>query len=172
MTGRQHFSYRSARSGSLLAGIILVLVSEGIGIHLWLYSRKPWLAWLLTASTLSAIAWLASDYRALGRGAVTVDDDQVHLTVGRRFSLSLPRAAIATALTPTWRDLPEPGMPAAADYINLMKQATPNVLLQVVDPTVIKLPAGRSRTVRRIALHLDDPAAFLAALDLPAHIVR
>ena len=172
MTGQQRFTYRSARSGGLLAGIILVLVSEGIGIHLWVYSRKPWLAWLLTASTLSAIAWLASDYRALGRGAVTVGDDQIHLTIGRRFSLSLPRTSIATAVTPTWRDLPEPGMPAAADYINLMKQATPNVLLHLVDPTAVKLPAGRSRTVRRIALHLDDPAAFLAALDLPAHIVR
>jgi hypothetical protein len=53
-----------------------------------------------------------------------------------------------------------------------MKQATPNVLLELTEPTAIKLPAGRSRTVRRIAIHLDDPAAFLAALDLPAHIVR
>lgn len=165
MTDRQRFTYRSARSGGLLAGIILVLVSEGIGIHLWVNSRKPWLAWLLTATTLSAIAWLASDYRALGRGAVTVDDDQVYLDIGRRFSLKLPRTFISSVVTPTWRDLPEPGMPAAADYINLMKQATPNVLLHLAAPTVIRLPSGRSRTVRRIAIHLDDPAAFLAALD-------
>jgi hypothetical protein len=103
---------------------------------------------------------------------VKVDDDQVRLDIGRRFSLSLRRTSIASAVMPTWRDLPEPGTPAAADYINLMKQATPNVLLELTEPTAIKLPAGRSRTVRRIAIHLDDPAAFLAALDLPAHIVR
>ncbi|HMA20302.1 MAG TPA: hypothetical protein VKO87_05835, partial [Gemmatimonadaceae bacterium] len=115
MTEAQRFTYRSARSGGLLAGIILVLVSEGIGLHLWLYSRKPWLAWILTAMTLSAMWWLVMDYRALGSGAVTVDEIAVHLGVGKRYNFEIPSSAIASAVSPSWRDLPEPGMPAAAD---------------------------------------------------------
>ena len=97
-----------------MAGIILVLVSEGIGLHLYLYSRKPWLAWVLTLTTLSAIWWLAADYRALGTGAVEVDADVVHFRVGKRFNFTIPRTSIASAMVPTWRDLPEAGTPAAA----------------------------------------------------------
>lgn len=52
------FTYRSARSGGLLAGIMLVLVSEGIGIHLWVAKKSAGLAIALSAMTLSAIAWL------------------------------------------------------------------------------------------------------------------
>jgi hypothetical protein len=165
VTEAQQFTYRSARSGGLLAGIILVLVSEGIGLHLWLYSKKPWLAWILSAMTLSAMWWLVMDYRALGSGAVTVDENAVHLGVGRRYSFEIPATAIASAVSPSWRDLPEPGMPAAADYVNLTKQAQPNVLLTLRGPMEVRAP-GRKRTVSRVAIHLDDPDAFLAAVRL------
>jgi hypothetical protein len=76
----------------------------------------------------------------------------------------LPRSSIASATKPGWRDLPEPGMPASADYLNLMKQSTPNVLLTLSEPLRVKLPAGRSKGVKRIAMHLDEPNLFLKEL--------
>jgi hypothetical protein len=44
---------------------MLVLVSEGIGIHLWVAKKSAGLAIALSAMTLSAIAWLVLDYTAL-----------------------------------------------------------------------------------------------------------
>lgn len=140
---------------------MLVLVSEGLGIHLWLVHRHALLAWIFTLTTLSAMVWLALDYRAFGQGVVALESDELELKVGRRFDFRLPRASIVSATKPVWRDLPEPGMPASADYINLMKQATPNILLTLSDPVRIKLPAGRSKNVKRIAMHLDEPEMFL-----------
>ncbi len=55
-------------------------------------------------------------------------------------------------------------MPASADYLNLMKQSTPNVLLPLSEPLRVKLPAGRSKGVKRIAMHLDEPDLFLKEL--------
>lgn len=164
MRDERTFTYKSARSGSLLAGIMLVLVSEGIGIHLWAARKSLAVAFALTAMTLSAIVWLALDYIALGSGSLTLAGDALALKVGRRYNFDLPLAAISSAIAPTWRDIPERGMPEAADYINLMKQADPNVLVTLTSPLEIRMPGGRRRSLKRIGLHVDQPQELIAAL--------
>jgi hypothetical protein len=160
----EEFTYRSARSGSLVAGLGLAIAVEMVALHLWLAARHPVFAWLLTASSLAALLWLVADYRALGRGAVRLDDHALELSVGWRFALRLAPDDVATAVRPGWRDLPQAGTPAAAGYQNLMKPATPNVLLTLVAPTIARLPGGLRRPVQRLGLHLDEPDRFLTAL--------
>lgn len=158
------FTYRSARSGSLVGGLGLVIAIETAALHLWLAARHPVLAWTLTAGSLATLAWLAADYHALGRGAVRLDDDTLDLRVGRRLSLRLPRTAVLAAVRPSWRDLPAAGTPGAGDYLSLMKPAAPNVLVTLAGPATIRLPGGLARRARRLGLRLDDPDAFVAAL--------
>lgn len=158
------FTYRSAQSGALFAGIILAIAAETLVLHFLLAARHPIVGWTLTLSSLAAMAWLAADYRALGRGAVGVADDVLDLRVGRRFAVQLPVTTVATATRPTWRDLPTRGTPAAAGYLNLTRPADPNVLLTLGAPTMVKLPGGLRRSATRIALHLDAPDDFIAAL--------
>lgn len=160
----QEFTYRSARSGSLLAGVTMAILVETVVLHLWLVGRHPVIAWILTASSTGVLAWLIADYRAAGRGAVRLSNDVLQLQIGRRFDLRLPRADVATSVRPEWRDVPEAGTPAAARYLNLTKPATPNVLLTLVAPTSIRLPGGLSRSVQQLGLHLDQPEAFFVAL--------
>jgi hypothetical protein len=165
----QEFTYRSARSGSLLAGLGLALFVETVALHLWLATRHPVLAWLLTSASVGALAWLAADYRAVGRGALRLDDEAFEFRVGYRFAGRVARADIGAAVVrPDWRALPAAGTRAAADYVNLMKPATPNVLLSLDAPTTLRLPGGVRRSVRRLGLHLDDPRGFLTALALSA----
>jgi hypothetical protein len=158
------FTYRSARSGSLVGGLGLAIAVETVALHLWLAARHPIAAWALTAGSVAALAWLAADYRALGRGAVRLDGDSLDLRIGRRLALRLPRAAVAEVLRPTWRDLPTAGTPAAADYLNLTKPTTPNLLLTLAEPATVRLVGGLARRARRLGLRLDDPDAFIAAL--------
>jgi hypothetical protein len=160
------FTYRSARSGSVVGGLGLVIAIETVALHLWLAARHPVAAWALTAGSLATLGWLAADYRALGRGAVLLDGDTVDLRVGRRAAVRLPRTAVLTVARPTWRDLPAAGTPAAADYLNLTKPATPNVLLTLSAPTTVRLPGGLTRQARRLGVRLDDPDAFVAALGM------
>jgi hypothetical protein len=158
------FTYRSARSGALVAGIGAVIVIETAALHLLLRVHHPLAAWLLTVTSVSALVWIVSDYVALGRSALLLERDDVHLRIGRRYDVRLPRARIERAIRPTFRDLPTPGTNQGRDYVNMTKPATPNVLLLLREPTDVRLPAGMRRTVSRVALHLDDPDAFVAAL--------
>ena len=53
----QEFTYRSARSGSLLAGLGLALLIETVVLHLWLVERHPVLAWILTGVSVATLLW-------------------------------------------------------------------------------------------------------------------
>ena len=162
--GTTSFTYRSARSGSLVVGLGLAIVVETVALHLVLHARHPWLAWILTTSSLSAIVWLAGDYRALGSGAVRLEGDTLDVSVGRRVSVRLPLSTVQSVVRPTWRDLPAPGDRATGEFLNLTKPAAPNVLVTLVAPATVRIPGGLRRQVRRLAMHLDDPAAFVSAL--------
>jgi hypothetical protein len=159
------FTYQSARSGSLVVGLGLAILIETFVLHLWLGRAHPLLAWSLTATSVSAIAWLAADYRALGRGTVRIGVDALDLRVGRRAAVRVPLSAVATILPPSWRDLPAAGTPESRDYRNLMQPATPNVLVTLVAPAMIRLPGGVLRPAQRLGLRLDDPAGFIAAFN-------
>jgi hypothetical protein len=166
----REFTYREARSGSLVAGLGGAIVVETVALHLWLAAKHhPLVAWALTASSASALVWLALDYRAMGRGAVRVGHGRVDLRVGRRFALDLPADAVAAAVArPNWRDLPAAGTPAARDYLNLTRPASPNVLLMLAEPTTVRLAGGVTRRgVRRLGICLDDPTGFVAAVGSP-----
>jgi hypothetical protein len=158
------FTYRSARSGSLLAGIGIALLAETLVLHLWLVSRHPLIALTMTAISVATLAWLAADYVAMGRGTIRMDGEVLVLDVGRRFALRVPRASLASVVQPDWRDIPEAGTPAASDYLNLMKPAPPNVLLTLAEPSRVRIAGGIRRTVRRIGLHVDEPQRLVEAL--------
>lgn len=159
------FSYRSARSPAITWALAAVVVIESIPVHFAVAARHPGLAWALTVSSIAALVWLVLDYRALGSGLVRLHSDTLHLRVGRRFDITLPMASVARFLRPTFRDLPTPGTNEGRDYVNLTKPAAPNVLVVLHAPRRVRLTTGLHREVRRVALRLDDPEAFLQALE-------
>ena len=160
----RRFSHRSARSGAVTAGFGLAIAIETAVLHLWLAGRHPAIAWSLTLVSLATFAWLAADWRAMGRAGISVTAHAVELRIGRRFAADVPRTSITGVVRPTWRDLPEPGSPAAAGFVDLTKPAEPNVLLTLASPVHVRLPGGLRRPVKRLALHVDDPDGFVAAL--------
>ena len=158
----QHFRCASARSASLTAGFTFAILVETVGLHLWLVGRHPMLAWSLTALSVLTIAYLVSDYVALGKGGVTIGAETVTLDIGRRVTTSIARADVASVARPDWRDIPETGSTAARDFLNPTKPAQPNVLFTLRSPHTIRI-GPLSRTVTRIALHVDEPQKFLDA---------
>ena len=153
------FTVRTARSPSLIAAVAAVLVIETVVLHLLLVVRHPVLAWALTAGSVLTLAWLAVDFRAMAAGGVRILSYALDVRVGLRVRASIPRAQVASAVAPTWRDIPE----VPDGFLDATKPAEPNVLVTLREPAIVRV-LGVPRRVRSIALHLDDPAGFLAAL--------
>lgn len=155
------FSHRGARSTPLLCTLVFLVAGESAGVHFLLFRHSPVLASLLSFLGVCAIAWLIADHAALGRRSTTVTAEEIVLRVGRRASAVIPRALVASAVSPTWRDIPASPSPS---YLNPTKPAEPNVLLSLTEPAMVRLPGGLRRPVRLIGLYLDTPEAFIAAL--------
>lgn len=158
------FTYRTARSGALLSGLALAVGVETLVLHLWLAPRHPIVAWALTLGNLATLGWLVADYRALGREALTLGESTLEITIGRRGTTEVPLDLVASAVRPNWRDIPETGTPAAAHYLNLLKPASPNVLLTLTTPVSVRLIGGLRRSVSQLGFCLDAPDAFIAEL--------
>ena len=159
------FSYRTARSTAITTAIIAVVLIESVAVHFAVAIRHVTIAWMLTLSSLLAILWLVRDYTALGAGAVRLSANDVELTIGRRFDLSIPLTTIARVITPTFRDLPTPGTTQGDDFLNLTGPAAPNVLMALEEMRRVRITMWIGRDVKRIALRLDDPGAFIMAVE-------
>lgn len=153
---------RSARSGAIVSVFAMVLVVEALVLHLVLAVRHPFAAWGLTASSLSALAWLLADHVALGRSSLGVEGGDLSGAIGRRLRLDVPRDRIASAIQPQWQDLS--GL--RDGYVNATKPATPNVLVVFREPVGVRL-LGMPRRIVRLGVHLDRPDRFVEALARP-----
>ena len=91
--------------------------------------------------------------------------DELMVSVGSMWHLAVPRTALVSAeLLP---DIPisEP------ETLNLAKLlfTAPNLLLTFAEPVTVAGPYGIRRTVRRVAVYLDEPQPFVAAAGITSH---
>lgn len=153
------FTLREARSPGITAAIAAVVVIETAGLHLLLVARHPVVAWALTLSSLSLLAWLVRDYRKLAMAEIAVDDSTVTFMIGARFEARVPRESISGARAPSWRDPAPP-----REYLNATKPAQPNVVLSFEPAARIRLFGMVERPVTELGLCVDDAPGLVALL--------
>jgi hypothetical protein len=104
------------------------------------------------------LLWLLAAYHAFRARPVLVYPDRVLVRVSLFFSARVPRAAISSV---------EPCQPRgrAPGVARLTFGARPNVVLTLNEAVQIHGLLGRKKAATRIALHVDDPTAFVRALE-------
>ena len=149
-------------SASLLVGIGLALVVEGVALHVWIAPRSQFWAWMITVLNAATLVWLWRDYQARSRSELTLGGDEVVIALGNQLRCRFPRSRIASAEVATWRSVPDPDM--ARDYVNTAKPLEPNVLIVFREPVEARLSFGIRKRVTRLGLRVADPEQLLAEL--------
>ncbi|MBS0255243.1 MAG: hypothetical protein JSS36_08570 [Proteobacteria bacterium] len=130
-----------------------IAVAEMLAVHLFVVLKWPWLAWPLTWLTALSLVWLVGWIRSWARLPHELADGQLHLHMGSLRSIAVPIAQVARVVRQV--DAARLAQPGTRKLVPL---AYPNRIVELAEP----LP-GRRRT-RALAIRLDDPAAFDAAL--------
>jgi hypothetical protein len=159
------FALLGGVSASLLVGIGLALVVEGVALHAWIAPRSEVWAWTITAFNAATLIWLWRDYQARSRAGLTLGDDEVVVALGNQLHCRFGRSEIASVEPATWRSVPDPGM--ARDYVNGAKPFEPNVLIVLRAPAEARLPFGIRKRVTRLGLRLADPDGVISELRGP-----
>ncbi len=151
---RPGFAMRS--TGWLLyAGVFgFLIVVETAAAHIALVMWKPVIAWISTISSAYALVWLAGDAHAIRLYPVAIAGDTLRVMIGVRWRAAI-RLADITSVTETH------SVPDGALSLALIE---PTVLLTLRAPVEVVGLLGRRRRADRIALTIDDPRAFIAAV--------
>lgn len=153
-------TYRNSGFTAFAVVLGVALAVEAAVVHL-LASR--WSAraagWLLFFDCYALVMLLAHG-QAVRLRPTLLTTHTLQLNVGFVWHLTVPLAEL-TAVE-LLRDAPQP----AAGLLNLTKLlfTPPNLLLTFARPVTVRGPYGMQRTGRRVAVYLDEPQQFIAAI--------
>jgi len=142
---------------SILACIIVLLVAESIGLHLFVMRYSMTGAWIVTSVDVYGILWLLGDYQALRLRRTTIDESALTLRYGIRWDVTIERANIASIETvqSQWK---------RRRVLKVAILDEPRLLITLREPMVAHGLAGITKTIDAIALLPDDVEAFETAL--------
>jgi hypothetical protein len=153
---RRGFSVHRTHLSLAMHVVIIGLVAvETIALHLLLARATVVGAWISTGLSIYAVLWLIGDAHALRLGRVRIERDAVVIEIARRWAAVVPRRMIVAVRRET---------AIAPGTVNLAIE-TPTVAIELAAPITARGPFGLTRTGARLALTIDDPDGFIAALE-------
>ena len=151
--------HRESGFVTLMVAVGFLVLIETTSVHLVVGHWYPVAANWLTLLSGYTVLLLVAHIHAVRLCPLLLEPQALVVRVGFVWQVAVSRTAVvATAI----REAPAP----APDMLNAAKVllTSPNVLLTFAAPVVVAGPYGTSRTVRRLALHLDRPQELLRAL--------
>lgn len=151
--GRERFTYhRTAGWGAILVAFVVMIVSEGLAMHLFVARWSVRAAWLLSAASAYGLVWLIGDYRAMRRRTIDVDGGVLRIRLGLRWTATVPLGRIVEVdRRPAPPARKEPG------YLRVTPIDPPDLLLHLDSPVTVHGPFGIRKQVDRIGLAADTP---------------
>jgi hypothetical protein len=159
--------HREAALRAILPAIPLMIPGDFLLVHALFKGLAPWLRWTLHGSTVYAVLWLVGFYATLKARPHQVQEGWVDLHLGLLKSVTFPMSHILS-ISP----LPEfdDDWARHAHMKGMQKLvAKGNTIFELMlsEPVRVLGLLGPGRPTNRIAVSVDDPAAFLAALKQP-----
>ncbi len=153
-------SHRQSGFAALLATLAGLSVVEMAAAHLVVAHWWPRAAWLLTGLSAYSLLWLLAHGQAVRRRPVLCTATGLVVRVGFMWRIIIPIDNIL--LISKIADVPaaSPGLLNAARLL----LTPPNLLLTLATPQRVRGPYGLHRTVRRLAIYVDEPAALAQVL--------
>ncbi|MFC4424827.1 hypothetical protein [Deinococcus navajonensis] len=153
----QHFGTRQgATTGSTLTLVAFGSAVEGMLAHVLLAQWNDVAAWIWTGLNGIGLLWLLAYGRALATRPVTVSARRLYLRSGLHWTGSTPLSNLVEA---------RPFQAEDTDALNIAIDVKPNVTLTFSAPVQLSGVYLTERRTQVVALHVDDPRAFVKALN-------
>lgn len=151
--------YRRSGWDTVLICIMVLLLAESIGVHLFIQTWSVRVAWVVTLLDLYGAIWLIGDYHALRLRPITIDENTLHVRFGFRWSVAIPLRTI-TAIEPVraeseWK---------RKGVLKVAMLDEPRLLVRLGTPATAVGLAGIRKTIDAVAILPDDIELFEEAL--------
>ncbi|RZK24048.1 MAG: hypothetical protein EOO56_02905 [Hymenobacter sp.] len=158
-------SYQKSGFVALLAAFGGLSVLEMAAAHLVVGHWHPRAAWVLTGLSGYSVLWLLAHGQAVRCRPLLVSGTALVVRVGLVWRVAVAKTQLSRVQQIT--DAPAP----APDLLNAARLllTPPNLLLTFAAPQVVQGPFGQQRTIRHLAIYVDEPGALTQQLAPPAH---
>lgn len=147
---------RQSRIHMVVTMVIVVTLFEMPALHLLLLRSGFWVHAAIVAANLWAIVWLLGDRRKMVRSAHTLCSAALEIHLGDRWRGSIPYAQIDGARRIDRGD---------KRALRISPSDPPNVELWLRAPATLASYYGIKRSSARLQLFVDEPDAFVAAVE-------
>jgi hypothetical protein len=159
--------HREAALRSILPIVPLLIPGDFLLLKVVSSGLAPWLRWTLHGSTVYAVLWLVGFYATLKARPHQIHEGEVQLHLGLIKSCTFPASLVESAAPlPDFND-----DWARHAYMKGMQKlvAKGNAVLELTlsEPVRVQGLLGPGRPTLRLAVSMDDPSAFIAALGRP-----
>jgi hypothetical protein len=152
-------SHRGTGYGSIVLGLVLLLLVEVFPLHVLVSRWSDAAAWVLTALSLYALLWLVGDLRAMSARPTRLWPERLSVRLGLRWEAEIPIETI-DRVEAVGSDPIEPG----SDRLVLTLVGPPNVRLRLNAPVEVTGMYGIRRTTRDLWLQVDRVSEFREAV--------
>jgi hypothetical protein len=148
----------------ILPAIPLLVPGDFLLLKVLFSELAPWLRWTLHGSTVYAVLWLIGYYATLKARPHEIREGMVHLHLGLLKTATFPASQVLSAAPlPDFSD--DWARHAYMKGVQkLVAKGTSVLELKLSEPVQIASMLGPGRPTDRLAVSVDDPAAFIAAL--------
>jgi hypothetical protein len=146
-------TYQKSGFVALLATAAGLSVVEMAAAHLVIGHWYPRVAWGLTIPSGYSLLWLLAHGQAVRCRPVLVSPQELVVRVGMIWRVAIPFSNIIGIQSIAGEPRAEAGQLNAARLLLV----APNLLLTLAAPQVVRGPYGVCRTVRRLAIYVDEP---------------
>jgi hypothetical protein len=153
-------THRNSGFVAMLAAFAGLSVVEMAAAHLVAGHWWPRVAWLLTGLSAYSLLWLLAHGQAVRRRPVLLTATALVVRVGFVWRVAIPISNILSANKIADAPAARPGLLNAARLL----LTPPNLLLTLAEPQRVQGLYGLHRTVRRLAIYVDEPAALAQQL--------
>ncbi len=136
--------------------VAVVLVFEGVPMHLLLHRWSGVTAWVGTGLDLYALLWVVALVRSLRLRPMLVGERSVVLQIGIVWRTEIPRDNIKACR----RIVGEAPRRKEPGYLSLVVMNEPRWLIELHEPAAAHGLYGRRRMVTRIGVAVDDAEGF------------
>lgn len=158
------FSYHQKSGAQVLYGSFIFLIAiETVAVHLLLDTWSPLAAWILTILSLYSMVQILGFAKSLSQRPISIQDDTLMLRYGILSEAQIPFADIATVILSKKK---------LDDNDDLAKTLSPlgemeshNVVISLKRENTLIGLYGFKKQFKTIALYVDEPAAFKAAIE-------
>lgn len=159
--------HRESGLHAFLPALPLLIPGDFLLMKVLFSGLAPWLRWVLHGSTVYAVLWLFGFYAALKARPHQIQDGQVRLYQGLVKSVAFPASWVLSAAPLPEFDDDWARHAHMKGVQRLVARGGPVLELKLSEPIRVLGLLGPGRPTDRLAVSVDDPATFIAALGQP-----